>query len=255
MNRIQLKFLFAFLLISCAGGQAFAQLTFRDSTRLSPNPVSLDQLDREFRAQLNPHLRVYRNAKDAGDWATALVALNYVLLNDSNAMLKDTLVALYLRTGNPHSAEYYARRFLKANPEDAFLLAALHQICYNKADYACALESAQKLVNARKGDYYLYQQASCEFLLGRYGECRRSLDRLKEDQSKETILLSSGDQNQEVPILAAAWNLSGNVSLALNNPEQAKSEFAEALKLMPDFVLAQNNLNALNTEGKKKKKP
>jgi len=56
--------------------------------------------------------------------------------------------------------------------------------------------------------------------------------------------------SQKVPLRAAAHNVKGIIAMDLNQPDIAKQQFETAIKLFPDFVLAQGNLVAIEQSKK-----
>ena len=60
--------------------------------------------------------------------------------------------------------------------------------------------------------------------------------------------LFSINQNhtQQVELLAAIPYLKGVIEIDLDKETEAKASFQKALKIQPDFVLAQENFDALN---------
>lgn len=61
------------------------------------------------------------------------------------------------------------------------------------------------------------------------------------------------NQNQNVPLKAAAYNLQGLIAYELKDNKTASEAFAEALKIMPEYAVATQNANAVVVEAQNKK--
>jgi hypothetical protein len=81
--------------------------------------------------------------------------------------------------------------------------------------------------------------------LQRYAECSRTLDAvLSHPQAitEKITLTVEHDKPQEVPIAAAAHNLSGMLAIDHQKTSEAAAHFQKALEIEKNFVLAKKNL-------------
>jgi tetratricopeptide (TPR) repeat protein len=110
-----------------------------------------------------------------------------------------------------------------------------------------ALADYESLYKQKPDLYSLYQIATLQYQLKRYGESVISCDQIIANPESEKLeaSISMKGGSQKVPLRAAAHNVKGIIAMDLNQPEVAKLQFETALKLFPDFALAQGNLAAL----------
>ena len=95
----------------------------------------------------------------------------------------------------------------------------------------------------------LYQTALLQFELSRYAECDTNLDIIiKNPQAKAMKLSFAKDENeqQEVTLEAACYNMKGMLAKQQGNMEEAKKQLEKALEVDPEFALASQNLEDLN---------
>jgi tetratricopeptide (TPR) repeat protein len=89
-----------------------------------------------------------------------------------------------------------------------------------------------------------YKLAVCQYGLKRNAESMANVDRILGDKkaTDQKITITYETSSQDVPVLAAALNVGGIILIDEKKLEDAKLYFESALKLDPNFVLAQNNL-------------
>lgn len=203
------------------------------------------------RAQLNPHALVYEKATQLGDWPTAIVSLQHLLLDQpDNPFLQDSLAALYFRVGNLPACLRWSKEQLASRPNAVFLLEMTGNVEEAQGNPKAALEHYERLLALTPGYYFRYKVASLQYQLGRYGESGSHVASMLTDagMDEEVIHIDWGDGGGDIPLRSALLNLRGNLELALNKETLARKSFKEAVKLAPAFVLARNNLNALQAK-------
>ncbi len=196
--------------------------------------------------------RVYKTALKNYDLQAATIALyNMQALKPERTDLNDSLALLYFAGERYAQAYLIGEEIVKADPKRNDILELVAVSKQNLGLVKEALADYEKLYAAEKSVFYLYQQATLQYQLKRYGECVASLDQIisnpESEKQKVNIRLQQG--SQEVPMKAAAFNVKGICAIELNQEEAAKQNFTKALELYPDFVLAKGNLENL---GKKK---
>jgi tetratricopeptide (TPR) repeat protein len=210
-----------------------------------------DGMNQLRRSQLDPHALVYEKATQLGDWVTAIDALHHLLLQDpENAFLQDSLAALYFRVGNLSACHAWSLEKLQQRPQDLLLLQLVGTIEEQKGKLEPALERYQRIFALTKVHFYRYKMAGLQFLLGRYGECGQQIESMLLDPEidQQAVHIDWNNGGGDVPLRSALLNLRGNMELALNKENHARKSFKEALKLAPEFLLARNNLDALQTK-------
>jgi tetratricopeptide (TPR) repeat protein len=193
--------------------------------------------------------RVYKTALKNYDLQAATIALyNMQALKPERTDLNDSLALLYFAGERYAQAYLIGEEIVKADPKRTDILEVVAVSKQNLGLVKEALADYEKLYAAEKSVYYLYQQATLQYQLKRYGECVASLDQIisnpEAEKQKVSIRLQQG--SQEVPMKAAAYNVKGICAMELNQEEAARQNFNEAIKLYPDFVLAKGNLDIIN---------
>jgi len=193
--------------------------------------------------------RVYKTALKNYDLQAATIALyNMQALKPERTDLNDSLALLYFAGERYAQAYIIGEEILKTNPKRIDILELVAVSKQNLGLIKEALADYEKLYSNEKSVYYLYQTATLQYQLKRYGECVASIDQIlasaDADKQKVTIRLQQG--SQEVAMKAAAYNVKGICAVELNQDEAARQNFMKAIELAPDFVLAKGNLESLN---------
>lgn len=194
---------------------------------------------------------VYRNAKKYRDFEVARSALyRLIVLSDNKGAYKDTLAQFYFETGAYTECILLTTDILSKSPIRAEILniraISKQSIGLSKK----ALEDYEKLNQLEPSISNVYQIATLQYGLGRFGECEQSINMiLKDPKSKEeTITIIVGQNQQKVMLMAAVYNMKGVLYKDLNKLSDAKNYFNLALELQPDFVLAKGNLEVVQNE-------
>ncbi len=198
-----------------------------------------------FKVQMD----VYKSALKYYDLQTAVSALyNAMAIKPERKDLKDSLALLYFAGERYAQSNALAEEILKEDPKrvDMLEVVAVSKTSLNAIKEALA--DYENLYKEKKEVYYLYQIATLQYQLKRYGEAVVSIDQIvadpKSSQQNVTIRAQNG-QAQEVPLKAAAYNVKGIIAMDLNQEDAAKLNFDEALKVFPDFVLAKGNIKMI----------
>lgn len=192
--------------------------------------------------------RFYKNALKNYDLQAATIALyNMIALKPEKADLNDSLALLYFAGERFPQAYLVGEQILKTNPNRNDILELVAVSKQNLGMLKESLADYEKLYAAEKSLYYLYQMATLQYQLKRYGECIASLDQIisnpESAKQKVNIVIQGG--SQDVPMNAAALNVKGICAMELNQEEAAKDNFTKALSAFPDFALAKGNLEML----------
>ena len=195
----------------------------------------------------------YQSALQNGD-VTAARGIVYDLLAagaDSLAW-QDTLTHLYFVDGNHLQCVLSGRRLLATTPANQAIRELVAASEYALNSYKESLADYEVLFKSSSSVYHAYQIAVNQYMLQRLGECETTIEFLLVDPTaaKQKVMIGVGDgRAQEVPLQAAAWNLRGVLCRDLAKTQEAMQCFRESLKIFPDFVLAQSNLEALTSQG------
>lgn len=234
------------LVLSVLGIIVFAQKEKKQDniTNTSTN-LSVQNVD-WFAVQMS----AYKTAVKYYDLQAATSALyNAIALKPERTDLLDSLTYLYF------AAERYGQVYLlgedilkkddKRNEIREMVAIAKQSLNMTKE----ALADYEKLYAASKELQFLYQMATLQYQLKRYGECIASLDQIianPESANKQIAIKNQDGSGQNVPMKAAAHNVKGICAMEVSQDDAARDNFNEAIKLFPDFALAKNNLNYLN---------
>ncbi len=194
--------------------------------------------------------QIYESAILYNDFAVATDAMYHMIaLEPNNAALKDTLAALYFQRGAWPQVVLVTSEVLAVNAENqgALELRAVANQSIGRAKES--LEDYEGLYKRTKSPYHLYEIAALQFSMKRFGECELSIRQLlaSEEIKDKTIVISVQDgRSQDVPLPAAVMNLNGVLDLEQGKKATAKAFFENAIKIYPEFILAKNNLDAVD---------
>ncbi len=198
----------------------------------------------------------YKLALSIGDLGLAKQAVYGMLaVRPDEPHLMDTLSILYYNQGGYSQAVQLAEKILVTDAENTAVLEVAAASHKQLGNLKASLFNYEKLFKLQSQIDHLYQIATLQYALKRYGECENTLKQITQHPSKKNtvILAASADKAQNVPYEAAAVNMLGVIAVDLNQLEVATLYFNKALELMPDFVLAKENQKAvaqLNSSGK-----
>jgi tetratricopeptide (TPR) repeat protein len=196
----------------------------------------------------NVQLEVYKTSLKYYDLQSAITSLYTAMaIKPERKDLKDSLALIYFSGERYFQANIIAEEIYKDNPKrlDMLEMAAISKQSLGASKEALA--DYENLYKQKPDLYSLYQIATLQYQLKRYGESVISCDQIianAESEKLEASIAMKGG-SQKVPLRAAAHNVKGIIAMDLNQPEVAKLQFETALKLFPDFALAQGNLAAL----------
>ena len=209
------------------------------------------------RAQdFDTQMKVYSSALKYYDLNVAISALyNAMALKPDRKDLRDSLALLYFAGERYGQAYTIGEEILKENPKRNDILEMVAVSKQSLGLIKDALADYEKLFAAEpKQIFYLYQIATLQYQLKRYGECVASLDQIitNEASAKQNVnIRNSNSTSQSVPMKAAALNVKGIVAMDLNQDANAKELFNQALQVFPDFALAKGNLATLSQKDTK----
>jgi tetratricopeptide (TPR) repeat protein len=202
--------------------------------------------------------RFYHMALKNYDLQAATIALySMMALKPERTDIKDSLALLYFAGERYAQASLVGEEIVKADPKRKDMLELVAVSKQNLGMIKESLANYETLYANEKSIYYLYQIATLQYQLKRYGECVASLDQIiaspESEKQKVTIRVQGG--GQEVPMKAAALNVKGICAMELNQDAAAKENFIKALQIAPDFALAKGNLDAMDKKQEQPKQP
>ncbi|WP_143083928.1 tetratricopeptide repeat protein [Flexibacter flexilis] len=201
--------------------------------------------------------KIFRAALKYSDGDAAKNALfSMMVQNPEMVSLKDSLAILYFNLNRNAECVLVCRDILSANENNDNILEIKAIAEQNLGLYRESLADYEKVYGKTKNISYLYEIATLQYQLKRFGECNTTVSAIlnNEEATKQTISISAGQgQSQKVPMKAAAYNLRGVIAGDLKEYSAAISNYEEALKVYPDFVLAKNNLEVLKKSQPKTK--
>ena len=189
----------------------------------------------------------YTRSIKYNDFAVAKDAIyDLLVLEPANISYLDSLAYMYFEFRQYASAALVSRDALNRNPQNRLMLQIgaksldelgakdqslkMYETLYNISDDAFVLfEIAQKQLELKKLDDAMI---NTELLLGK-----------RVVEGSNVYVTTAGGEEVEAPFKAVIYNLQGLIARAQGNEESAKKYFNNALKLAPNYALAQENLN------------
>jgi tetratricopeptide (TPR) repeat protein len=198
-------------------------------------------------------IAVYHQAMKVGDFNTAITAIHWALAKDSaHWQYYDTLGVLYFRSNQYPQAVLASQQFLAHDPRNEKML----NITARSFEFLEMQDSAliyfQRLEALNQNPEYLYQIATTQLKVNDWEGADASAQKVVADPRADTMkmIISANDQQQVVPLKAAAYNLLGTIRHTQMKNDEAREYFQKSLALAPDFTLVENNLKRLENDKK-----
>jgi len=201
-------------------------------------------------AKSNPHLKVFKQAMISGDITTGISALNYYISEQgANSVYEDTLAMLYMQQGSWMQCYFWVDKRMKVKPDDNGLM-EMKGICLDKLQQPKeAIDIFEKLYAKTKSPYHAYKLMELQYSIRRLVECLATAATAEKLEYKPdyTMTYSVGDQTGRTYLQAGIFNIHALALYDLDKKAEAKTYFERALALDSNFVLARQNLDAINS--------
>jgi tetratricopeptide (TPR) repeat protein len=198
----------------------------------------------------NQHLKVFNLTVASGDINTAVQALNYYISEQGgNNVYADTLAMLYMQQGAYAQCYYWAEKRLKDKPADNMLL-ELKGVCLDKLQQPKeAIDIFEKLFATSQNPYHAYKLMELQYGIKRLAEClvtAKAAEKLTY-KPEYTMTYTVGQQTGRTYLQAGVFNITALTLYDLDKKAEAKIYFEKALSLDSTFLLAKQNIDAMNS--------
>ncbi len=215
-------------------------LTF--STALVAQKGKTPKVDNEY--------LVYKKALEYGDLTVARHSIIQLIVKyPAKPEWKDTLLSIYGMMGMYEQAILLGEEILKTKSADTNTLKVVAISYESLGALNKAIEYYDKVLVLLDDIIIRYKLAVCQYGLQRYGEAMANVEKILGDKRAmdAKITINYESSSQQVSVMAAALNAGGIIYTDNGKHEEAKFYFESALKLEPNFVLAQNNLKVVTS--------
>lgn len=193
--------------------------------------------------------KTVKQALKYNDVQTAISSVHQIIaLEGVNSSYKDSLAIIYFQSGHYVSSHLLSKELLAKKPNNIELL-TMNAVSLQKLNVVKeAIDAYEKLFLQSNDMTHGYQLANLQYSIKRLAEAKATIAKTllcKENEQAFVQFPVDKNNNQNVSLKAAAYNLQGLVSFELKDYKIADSSFKEALKIMPKFAVATQNANAL----------
>lgn len=213
----------------------------------------------QVRAQVGPEVydsiaymrqyQIYMAARKYSDPQVERVALyNMLMMNPAASAIADSLALIYLDNKRFASAALLAQDILTANPKDG-IAQEVGAYAFEQLGLENKALPLYESIYLRNNDIVtLYKISLIQFKQGNYAECTTNFDIILSKKEADEIKLyftTENEEQQEIPLRAAVFNMKGLLAKAQENKEEATKFYKQALLVAPEFNLARTNLEEL----------
>lgn len=209
-------------------------------------PVTFAQKNKKVK--VDSEYLVYKKAMEYGDFTVARTAILELMVKyPAKPEWKDTLISIYGMMGMYEQAILLGEDILKSKTTDTNTLKIVAISYENLGVLNKAIEYYDKVLALVDDVIIRYKLSVCQYGLQRYVESMANVDKILSDKNSTNakITINYESSSQEIQLLAAALNVGGIILTDGKKYDDAKLYFESALKLEPNFVLAQNNLKVV----------
>ena len=194
--------------------------------------------------------KVAELAKTVGDPAVVTSTFYRIIaLEGDNSTYKDSLAYIYFSARQFAPGFMMADEVLKRDPSHKEMLEIKAISLESLGALDKSAETYAVLFEKTKINYYGYNLAKLQLSMKKYDEAYKTIkdvEVLNDTGTYKVNFSINQNHNQQVELLAAIPYLKGIIEEKLDLMAEAKLSYEKALKIQPDFVLAQDGLDALN---------
>lgn len=199
-------------------------------------------------------IKVYHRAIDFGDIGTAIYSIHSLLARDTaNHSYYDSLALLYYNSSNFPQAVQAAQIALRSQPNNTKLMQVVADGAKKMGKGEVALPYLLKLSETTHNPEFNYEAAIIQFYGKKYDEAEKAAITTLNDPASDkyfVVIAMGNGKEQKVPLKAALHNLLGFIRQKQGKKDEAKDNYLKAIAIYPEFVLAKNNLDSVNTAKK-----
>jgi tetratricopeptide (TPR) repeat protein len=195
---------------------------------------------------------IMKQALRYGDENVAVSQLYSIIAKEgANSVYKDSLAYLYFNARKYSSCFMVCSDILSGNDNklDILEMQAVALESLGAADKSAQVYA--KLVTKTKNNFHAYKLANLYYVLKKYEMAYMAIKKAQELKDTGKIKVNyavNKNYTQQASLLAAIANLKGMIEFAQKKNELAKKSFSRAIELQPDFVMAKDNLRAVNED-------
>ncbi|MGZ5243532.1 MAG: tetratricopeptide repeat protein [Bacteroidia bacterium] len=195
-------------------------------------------------------IQVYHQAIRFGDMGTAIHSMHSLLARDTTQFkYYDTLGVLYFQSNNYPQAIQAAQNVLERDTNNLKMVEISARAYQAIGQFDMAVPFFVRVAKLDNNPEALYQVGVCQFYMQQFDAAEQSVNKVIEDPKAKDMELVIGFNNnsrqQQVPLLAAAYNMLGSIKYQQGNSSAARENFGRAIALYPDFTLPKENLEKL----------
>ena len=210
--------------------------------------AGISQNDKAEEIRIEKHILDY--ARKVGDPAVAVNSLyTLIALEGDKSTYKDTLAYFYFSSRKYGPTFMMTNEVLQRDPNNLQMMEMKGIALEGLGAYDKASEVYIKLMGISKNNYYGYTLANINFKMKKYDDAYSAIKNTEtmNDEGKYRVSFAINQKHTEdVELLAAIPYLKGLIEIELEMNAEAKLSFSRALKVKPDFVLAKENLDAID---------
>ena len=193
---------------------------------------------------------IVRLAKSIGDPSVVTVGMfKLIALEGANSTYKDSLTYIYYSSRKYASCFLMANEVLKRDPKNQGIMELKAVSLESLGAIDKSVEVYEELFALSKNNYHGYNLAKLQLTMKKYEDAYKTVNVVETlndtGQYKVTFSINQ-NHTQQVELLAAIPYLKAIIELELDKEAEAKASFQKALKIQPDFVLAQESFDAIN---------
>lgn len=193
---------------------------------------------------------VIRTAKSMGDPNVATYSMyKLIALEGATSTYKDSLAFIYFSSRKYASCFLMADDVLERNPKNQAMLELKAISLESLGALDKSMDAYNELFAISKNNYHGYTLAKLELAMKKYDDAYATIKKVEALNDQGTIKVTfaiNQSHTQQVELLAAIPYLKGLIEEELKKGPEAKLSFEKALKIQPEFVLAQEKLDKLN---------
>jgi tetratricopeptide (TPR) repeat protein len=197
----------------------------------------------------NLHLKVYRQSIQTGDLNTAIVSLNYYLIETNNKEYKDTLALMYAQN-RQYDISYKLVKEIQESGGSSDLIIEILAVSANALNQTVeAADAYQKLYSNSKNIQHGYALLQLQQQLKRVNEAQITCNSLMADttinQVSISVLNEKNKKEINVPFRAVLYNINGLLEYENKAYMESVESFKKALELAPEYEIAAQNLKTI----------